>query len=195
MKYKYFALALFPFLLGNEGCNDSSPRTSDNIQRQQQEQILQEGTSALGMPNINNFREKRIMKTNLEKRDQEGLVTYTYVFNPFHGKFVCVNVSIGYPIPYATQYTNPQKIETWNHNVGYAILPQADPNGLFSPASAEGTWVLMKNPNGPDIGSGYIEERISVFPFKLRPAIVELDCEDSQVGEKAKAEKELSIKK
>jgi hypothetical protein len=46
-------------------------------------------------------------------------------------------------------------------------LPQADPNGLFSPASAEGTWVLLKDPNGKETRPVYIEPRIIVSPFKL----------------------------
>jgi hypothetical protein len=47
-------------------------------------------------------------------------------------------------------------------------LPQADPNGLFSPASAEGTWILMKDPNGKEVKPVYIEPRIIVSPFKLK---------------------------
>lgn len=47
------------------------------------------------------------------------------------------------------------------------VLPQADPNGLFSPAPAEGTWVLLKDPNGTDTKPVDIEPRIAVSPFKL----------------------------
>jgi hypothetical protein len=50
---------------------------------------------------------------------------------------------------------------------GYAILPQADPNGLFAPSSAEGTWVMCKDPGGSDVRPVYIEPRIVVSPFKL----------------------------
>ena len=84
------------------------------------------------------------------------------------GKLVFVGESIGYGIPAATQYTNPQK-HVYGSTGNYT-LPQADPNGLFSPASAEGTWVLMKDPNGDKVVPVYIEPRIIVSPFKLNVA-------------------------
>lgn len=45
---------------------------------------------------------------------------------------------------------------------------QADPNGLFSPTSADGTWILMADPNGGTaVKPVYVEPRIIVSPFKL----------------------------
>lgn len=148
------------------GCVEEK-KTSDSVQSKQQELLLQEGTSQVGMPAIKNFRERKLAKEILELRDQNGLVTYTYVWNEMQGKLVFFCNSIGYGLPYATQFTNPQKIEAATHQVGYAILPQADPNGLFSPASAEGTWVLCKDPNGESTKPVYIEPRVIVSPFKM----------------------------
>ncbi len=105
-----------------------------------------------------------LMKDILELRDQADLCTYTYLFNEMNGKLVFLGETVGFGLPYATQFTNPQKVE-WTANRGYRTLPQADPNGLFSPASADGTWVLMKNPNGNDVKP--VEPRIIVSPFKL----------------------------
>jgi hypothetical protein len=152
------------------GC-EPAVRSSDEQQKREQERILQEGTAQTGMPAIKNFRERKIMKDIIEMRDQTGLVTYTYVFSDHLGKFIFIGESIGYGISAATQYTNPQK---WVHNYaehGY-VINQADPNGLFSPSSAEGTWVLLKNPNSPDIVPTYFEQRINVVPFKLPSKIV-----------------------
>ncbi|MEK7574483.1 MAG: hypothetical protein AAB514_03070 [Patescibacteria group bacterium] len=153
-----------------QGCDMSS---SDSIQREQQEKILAEGTAQVGMPAIKNFRERKILKDIMELRDQEGLVTYTYLENlspvvipgktALGGKLTFFGETIGYGIPYATQFTNPEKVVYTT-----VTLPQADPNGLFSPGSAEGTWVLMKDPNGKDVKPVYIESRIVVSPFKLR---------------------------
>jgi hypothetical protein len=100
-------------------------------------------------------------------RDQTGLVTYTYLWNEMQGKKVFLCNSIGYGIPYATQFTNPEKIVERLSQGGYAILPQADPNGLFSPASAEGTWVMCKDPNSDKTRPVYIEPKVIVSPFKL----------------------------
>ena len=88
------------------GCENTS---SDSIQTEQQETILKEGTSAVGMPAIKNFRERKLLKDIFELRDQSGLVTYTYLFNSMNGKLVFLCNSIGYGIPYATQFTSPQK--------------------------------------------------------------------------------------
>ena len=142
------------------GCIEES---SDTKQREQQERILQEGTAQTGMPAIKNFRERKLLKQIIEMRDQDGLVTYTYTVPETTGRPVFLCNSIGYGLPAATQYTNPEKYE-----YNGTTIPQADPNGLFSPSSAEGTWVLCTDPNG----SGktrpvYVEPRVIVSPFKL----------------------------
>jgi hypothetical protein len=164
-----------PFLGANGGC-ERQP-TSDDIQAAQQEKLLSEGTKQVGMPAIKNFRERKILKDILEMRDQEGLVTYAYLENvipvviPGHtclgGKLTYYGQAVGYGLPYATQFTNPSKIEASAHEVGYAILPQADPNGLFSPSSAEGTWLLMKDPNSDKVLPDYVEPKVIVKPFRL----------------------------
>lgn len=136
--------------------------SSDARQSAQQEKILQEGTSAVGMPAITHFTERKLVKDILELRDQAGLLTYTYTFAENTGKLTFFCNSVGYGIPYATQFTNPQKYYT----SGLA-LPQADPNGLFSPESAEGTWVMCKDPNGDAVKPVYIEPKVIVSQFKL----------------------------
>lgn len=152
------------------GCDDDRAPTSDQSQRNQQETLLKEATAETGMPAIKNFRERKLMKDILEMRDQDGLATYTYVFADMTGKLNFLCNSIGYGLPYATEYTNPSKIESQGVNYGYAILPQADPNGLFAPAAAEGTWVMCKDPNGTKVSPVYIEPRVIVSPFKLNAA-------------------------
>ena len=154
----------------------SPPPTSSDRQRAQQEQILSEGTSQVGMPAIKNFRERRLLKDILELRDQEGLVTYSYVWSEMQAKMVFLCDSIGYGIPYATQFTAPEAVQTYNlgasghGNIDYygkERLPQADPNGLYSPSSAEGTWIMCKNPNGKEVRPVYVEPRLIVSPFKI----------------------------
>lgn len=141
------------------GCEQSS----DTKQRNQQEVILQEGTAQVGMPAIKNFRERKLMKDIIEMRDQKGLVTYTYRSVAMTGELVLMCVSNGYPIPAATQMTNPEK------HVGQGVtLPQADPNSLFSPASAEGSWVVCKDPNGSEVAPVYSEDRLTTSPFRLK---------------------------
>ena len=89
-------------------------------------------------------------------------MTYTYLYNEMQGKLVFFCNSLGYAVPYATEFTSPQK------NVYNAVvLPQADPNGLFSPAAAEGSWIMCKDPNGKSARPVYVEPRLIVSPFKL----------------------------
>lgn len=136
---------------------------SDTTQRRQNEAMLAEASSQTGMPAIKNFRERKLLKDILELRDQDGLVTFTYLFSEQTGKLHFFCDSIGYGIPYATQYTNPQKMAY--ESSASATLPQADPNALFSPASAEGTWIMCSD--GKQTRPVYIEPRIVVSPFKL----------------------------
>lgn len=150
-----------------DGC--SSRSDSDTKQQVAQERILAEGNAQAGMPAIHNFRERKILKEIMELRDQSGLVTYTYLWSQLVGKLVFFCDSIGYGVSAATQYTSPQKLADESAR-GYLVLPQADPNGLFSPSSAEGTWVMCKNPSGPDVKPVYVEERIVVAPFRMEMA-------------------------
>lgn len=156
-----------PILMGSDGGCSERKESADYKQQVAQERILQEGTAQTGMPAIVNFRERKILKDILEKRDHEGLVTYTYLFSEYSGRLTFFCDSVGYPIPYATQYTNPEKLIYNGGQYSYSQLPQADPNGLFSPASAEGTWVLCADPKGGKAHVVYLEPRVVVSPFRL----------------------------
>ncbi len=151
------------FVLSANSCDE--PPSSDKTQREMQEKLLAEGTAQTGMPSIKNFRERKLLKDILELRDQDGIVTYTYTFAEMTGKYTFFCDSIGYGLPYATEYTSPQK--PYYDGISKFVLPQADPNGLFAPASAEGTWVMCKNPGGKEVRPVYIEPRVIVSPFKL----------------------------
>ena len=168
---KFTAIAgivmLAPILGGANGNGCDTAPSSDDRQRVQQESLLNEGTSQTGMPAIKNFRERKLLKDILELRDQDGLVTYTYLYNEMTGKKVFFCDSIGYGIPYATEYTNPVKAVG---NVYHALtsIGQADPNGLYSPSSAEGTWVMCQDPAGKQgVKPVYVEPRVIVTPFRL----------------------------
>ena len=150
--------------------------SSDRKQRQQNEVLLQEATSQVGMPAIKNFRERKLLRDIIEMRDQNGLVTYTYFWNEFNGKLVYLGESVGYGIPYATQFTNPEKLDRAFTGSDWQVMKQADPNGLFSPESAEGTWILLKDPNSDAVKPVYVEPKIVVSPFKLPESIV-ISCD------------------
>ena len=93
----------------------------------------------------------------------KAIPTYTYLAGEMNGTIgekICD--SVGYGIPYSTQYTSPMKQVYTASNL---TLPQADPNGLFSPSSAEGTWVLCKVPGTDTIMPQYIEPKVISLTF------------------------------
>lgn len=145
-------------------CACRAPST-DEKQAEQQSKALEQAHSQIGMPAIGNFSERRMMKDLYELRDKT-FPTHTYIVNEREGCLTYLGASIGYGLPYAAQYTAPTKIR-WREGGGYIQVPQAEPNGLFMPDAAEGTWVMLKDPNGDDVKAVYIEPRIVVSPFKL----------------------------
>ncbi len=148
------------FLMGasQEGCN-----SADDQDRRQQEGMLEQARSQAGLPSITHFQEKKNLKMIMELRDQEALQTWTYLVAEQTGQLVLLGRSMGYGIPAATQYTNPMK----HSGYGSYALPQADPNGLFSPTSAEGTWVMLLDGEGQPHPT-YVEPRIIVSTFPLK---------------------------
>ena len=137
--------------------------SSTQIERRKQEELSLNAVQQVGMPAIVNFAEKRMMKDILELRDQ-NVATTTYIVD-MNGKMHKICNSVGYGLPYATQYTNPQRISGDGH--GYVTLPQADPNGLYSPASADGTWVLCIDPKTSKAKPVFIEPRVIVSPITI----------------------------
>lgn len=146
---------------------DERTQSSEQIQNRRQEQTNKQAVQTVGMPAITNFQEKRILKDILELRDTQ-IRTWTYT-QDMAGKLHKLCDSVGYGISAATQYTNPQRIarDMETPSTGNVAIPQADPNGLYSPASAEGTWVLCSDPNKGKTVPVYTEPRIIVSPFPL----------------------------
>ena len=138
--------------------------SSTQIERRKQEEMSLQAVQSVGMPAITNFAEKRMFKDILELRDKNTPTT-TYLVG-MNNQLTKVCDSIGFGLPYATQYTNPQRVYSDAH--GYGTLPQADPNGLYSPASADGTWVLCVDHKDGKAKPVYIEPRILVSPFPIQ---------------------------
>jgi len=76
--------------------------------------------------------------------------TTTFVFNQGVADPILVCPSIGFPIPSTAQLTNPQQIAR-SYQGGYAIMPQVEPNGVFTGESS-GTYVVCRDANGNGFG-------------------------------------------
>jgi len=147
------------------GGMDKAP-TSDESMAAKQEQLQREAEAQSGIPAVKNFLEKKQMKTIIEARDQANIANYAYLFAENTGKLIYIGRCIGYGLPYATQYTNPEKIGYASSQVGVVTLPQADPNGLFMPISADGTWLMLVDKTGTPRVT-YFEPKVIVSSFPL----------------------------
>jgi hypothetical protein len=137
--------------------------------------VMDEADRQTGMPAITHYAERKFARQVYEDRDQTT-TTYAYV-QGIDGRLTCLGHAIGYGIPYGTQLTNPQKVE-WRSYSGYAsaVTPQAEPNGLYSPESAEGTWLRMVDPATKQAHTVYIEPRVTVSPFPLTGPGIAAQC-------------------
>ena len=156
-------LLVLPLIGLLSACDPGHP-SSRQLEAQKQEEMQLQAVQSVGMPAITNFAEKRMFKDILELRDK-NVPTTTYLVG-MNNQLTKVCDSVGYGLPYATQYTNPQ-MRVGSQN-GVVTLPQADPNGLYSPASADGTWVLCVDHKDGKAKPIYIEPRIIVSPFALQ---------------------------
>lgn len=154
--------ALLPVAITVSGCEESG---AEYDQQQATRQAMEESNRQFGMPATPSFREKRMMKEIYELRDRT-LQTYTYLKHE-DGRLSLVCPSIGFGLPYATQYSNPEAPYRGPNGDGSSYgypLPQAEPNGLYMPSSAEATWIVCATEG---LSVVYSEERLLVSTFEL----------------------------
>lgn len=164
---KFFAMTMFVSTLVLAGCDiPPSQPTADEKVAAQTEQTMKEGLAQVGLPSIVNWNEKRMAKLIYELRDDPKLQTYTYV-KDMNGGYRLLCESVGFGLPYATQYTNPQKLTDEQIDKGYLVMPQPEPNGLFMPDSAEATWIICKSPKDGKPSVIYVEERTTITQFPM----------------------------
>lgn len=117
------------------------------------------------VPDLGGFSRERSVVNNMMLQRNREVATWTYIITR-EGVVIEVCPSISYPIPYSTQLTNPEMIVDWTTQGGYAILPQPEPNSLYSPESASATWVTCVV-DGQKF-TGYMEIEVNAFPFRIK---------------------------
>ena len=163
--FSYFFAAFLFFTALSMFSSCSYTHSSDRVEREKTERMLKEATAQIGMPNIVNFQQKKLLKMVYELADREDFICYVYLKSEYTGKLTFIGKSVGFGVPFSAQYTNPEKIVNVYGNK--YILPQADPNGLFMPTSSSATWILMIDPKTNKPRPVYIEPEIVVSPFPL----------------------------
>lgn len=168
MKRKLLATAALAtlgfFLLTAESCDGSTPPTANQREQAAQARITAESQSTVGMPNITNFNQKKQLKAIIEAFDQPNLITYSYLVG-MTGNHVSLCRSQGYGFNEATQFTNPMQIEwreSGNSGIASGIVGQADPTGLYAPATSEGTLLMCLTTGG------------KVLPVRSEPSVLTL---------------------
>lgn len=181
MKRLFVAIAALSALVMLTGCDEDVSGAARDTRATMT--AMEQGAVTVGYPAVLNWSEKRLLKMIYELRDNPKLVTYTYVTD-LQGKLhsVCVGTnSVGYPLPYATQYTAPKSpvVRRAQYPSGYNPggsnqgewhtydADQPEPNGLYMPSSAEGTWVACLNPETKEISPVYVEDRVRTYPYKV----------------------------
>ena len=94
----------------------------------------------------------------------QKIATYSYFFT-ITGTIIEVCPSQGFPFPYATQLTAPEV-----YRYTGVTVPQAEINSLYSPQSADASWVLCVV-DGIAVPT-YFEEKIEAFPYRIKADII-----------------------
>lgn len=155
------------------GCYEMS---SDMKQSLATEDLMNEINNQIGLPDIQNFTEKKIFKDIYELRDDAELITHAYTRN-LNGKLVYVGTCIGFGLPYSTQFTNPKRYQgvvtkevvrdggkDWTY--AYKMVDQAEPNGLFTASGMSATWLILINPDTGKREIIYSEPELEVYQSK-----------------------------
>ena len=157
-------------------CMKDTSSQAEQDQTLETNRILEEINREIGLPNIVNFQQKKLMKMVFEMCDKADLLCYAYLQCNYTGELIYLGKCIGYGVPFSDQYTSPLKVIDVDRIKGMRadqgadiqVVPQADPNGLYMPTSSDATWLLVVDPRTNESGLAYIEHRISVFPFKIK---------------------------
>jgi hypothetical protein len=164
---KLFAMIPLVMMLAQESSCTPSETVADQRERQQTAILTAQASTQVGMPGITRFTEKRNLKMLYELRDDPKLSTIAYIVD-LNGHLHKFCDALGYGFPYATQFTNPER-DTYYDSTStvHFQMPQPEPNGLFMPNSADGTWVMCLNPENKAVQPVYVEPRVIISPFPL----------------------------
>jgi len=104
------------------------------------------------------FERQIVIETYLARNST--IATYSYMIS-MDGKIIEICPSIGYPIPYSTQLTNPLKYEST------VTLANPEINGLYPPGDAAATLVQCVT-GGGSVSPVYIEWYVLAFPYRIK---------------------------
>lgn len=175
-------VALSISMVALTGCQLDNTPDANYKEMEYQKQLMDQSSTKVGNPEITEYFEKKLAKEIFELRDKSDLVCYAYTHNDMSGKYVFLGRTMGYGLPYSTQYTNPQKFiddPNGDMTVGSVVIPQAEPNGLYSSDGLSATWLWLIDEETGKPNISYIEQGIFVSQHKLPKRL----CEDWSLTE------------
>ena len=193
MKKKLLAVGVIGVLMASMLVGCGQRETASSKENNYTQDLMEQSSNIVGYPDVTNFFEKAQLKEIYELRDDPNLICYWYTKNDMTGKWIYQGECIGYGIPYTTQFTQPDTIQRaalpvldingndkGRNEYFTEVLPQADPNGLYSSASpsTSATWILTTDKEG-NITPTYVESEITVSQSKLDTRL----CEDWSIPE------------
>jgi hypothetical protein len=162
---KIFILLLLTFMLC--ACGTVS---SNQVESQQQELGVKSIITNQPVPNLGGYSFERDIVIQTYIARNETIATYAYTMT-LDGKIIELCPSIGYPIPYSTQLTAPEKLHN-NYpdtlpNSDASVVPQSEPNGLYPPDNALATLVQCVNSDG-SVSPMYFEPEVFAMPYRIK---------------------------
>jgi hypothetical protein len=161
LSFALTVIACAPLLVGQNGCNETS-ETRDRAVVQQQQTVYQE---AQPIPTFD-FSLERQVAIELYTARNQAVATHS-VWRSQTGVIEGDCPSIGFPLPYDVQLTNPLQ-RAWPSDS--AVIAQAEPNGLFTgTGGALGTWVrCVYAVAGRSVTAPvYVESLVTTYPFPV----------------------------
>jgi len=174
------AVLLLPVVIG---CMGGTTSTEDFESKRVSEQQKQYAVSQ--PPPVFDWSLERDIAIQLYQARNERVRTWT-VWRSDYGMIEGHSETIGYPIPYDVQLTNPEKIDVAFREVGgmnenrypEGVIEQAEPNGLYSSKNSIATWIrAVVNVDGKFVEAPiYIEGKVTCYPYP-----VEVDYDNNRV--------------
>lgn len=161
---KRYILVIFLMILSVSflGCEDTAEKIDANTvdSQQKQYQISQP------VPRFD-WSLERQLAIELYSARNEKVATHS-VWRSDYGMIEGDCPSIGYPLPYDVQLTNPLRV-AYQNGGGSAVIEQAEPNGLFSSKATSATWVrCIVKVNGEVMESPvYVEGKVTAYAYPL----------------------------
>jgi hypothetical protein len=160
-------LILAFLLLFAQSCDSSSPQTSTESNQVDDQQTIYSNNQPL---HKYDYSPERDELQQIYDARMKVVNTWTVIYSMGKPVFVCP--SKGYPIPYTTQLTNPDQMQehSGEYNGGNVVIPQAEPNGLYTGTSTA-TWVLCIRTlpgGGSEIDPVYSEPDALAFPYPVK---------------------------